>query len=128
MRQLAAEIKQRFGRAHRLFLLSNQDFKEEIYRLIDQSFVITYALEIIAIAVGLLGIATALYTSVLERQRETSVLRALAHFGTKFARSLCSNRASWDCSAWASGPFVGRACQSFSSTLSIDNHSGGRCG
>lgn len=77
---VGAEIKQRFGRAHRLFLFSNQDFKEEIYRLIDQSFVITSALEIIAITVGLLGIATALYTSVLERQRETSVLRALGAF------------------------------------------------
>jgi putative ABC transport system permease protein len=77
---VGAEIKQRFGRAHRLFIFSNQDFKEEIYRLIDQSFVITYALEIIAIAVGIMGIATALYTSVLERQRETSVLRAIGAF------------------------------------------------
>jgi putative ABC transport system permease protein len=77
---VAAAIKQRFGRSHRLFLLSNQAFKEEIYHLIDQSFVITYALEIIAIAVGIMGIATALYTSVLERQRETSVLRALGAF------------------------------------------------
>lgn len=77
---VAAEIKQRFGSAHRLFLFSNQAFKEEIYQLIDQSFVITYALEVIAIAVGIMGIATALYTSVLERQRETSVLRALGAF------------------------------------------------
>jgi putative ABC transport system permease protein len=73
-------IKQRFGRSHRMFLFSNQAFKEEISQLIDQSFVITYALEIIAIAVGIMGIATALYTSVLERQRETSVLRALGAF------------------------------------------------
>jgi putative ABC transport system permease protein len=77
---VAAEIKQRFGRSHRLFIFSNQTFKEEIYRLIDQSFVITYALEIIAIAVGIMGIVTALYTAVLERQRETSVLRALGAF------------------------------------------------
>jgi putative ABC transport system permease protein len=74
---VAAEIKQRFGHSHRLFLFSNQDFKAEIYQLIDQSFVITYALEIIAIIVGIMGIATALYTAVLERRRETSVLRAL---------------------------------------------------
>jgi putative ABC transport system permease protein len=74
---VAAEIKQRFGHSHRLFLFSNQDFKAEIYQLIDQSFVITYALEIIAIIVGIMGIATALYTAVLERHRETSVLRAL---------------------------------------------------
>jgi putative ABC transport system permease protein len=77
---VAGEIKQRFGRSHRVFLFSNQAFKEEIYQLIDQSFAITYALEIIAIAVGIMGIATALYTSVLERQRETSVLRALGAF------------------------------------------------
>jgi putative ABC transport system permease protein len=77
---VAAEIKQRFGLSHRLFVFSNQAFKEEIYQLIDQSFVITSALEIIAIAVGIMGIATALYTSVLERQRETSVLRALGAF------------------------------------------------
>jgi putative ABC transport system permease protein len=77
---VAGEIKQRFGRSHRLFLFSNQAFKEEIYQLIDQSFVITYALEIIAVTVGIMGIATALYTSVLERQRETAVLRALGAF------------------------------------------------
>jgi putative ABC transport system permease protein len=77
---VAAEIKQRFGAAYRLFLFTNQAFKQEIFQLIDQSFVITYALEIIAIAVGIMGIATALYTSVLERQRETSVLRALGAF------------------------------------------------
>jgi putative ABC transport system permease protein len=77
---VAAEIKQHFGRSHRVFIFSNQTFKDEIYQLISQSFVITYALEIIAIVVGLMGIATALYTSVLERQRETSVLRALGAF------------------------------------------------
>jgi putative ABC transport system permease protein len=77
---VAAEIKQHFGRSHRLFLFSNQAFKEEIYHLIDQSFAITYALEVIAIAIGIMGIASALYTSVLERQRETSVLRALGAF------------------------------------------------
>jgi putative ABC transport system permease protein len=77
---VAAEIRRRFGASHRLFLFSNQAFKAGIYQLIDQSFVITYALEVIAIAVGIMGIATALYTSVLERQREISVLRALGAF------------------------------------------------
>jgi putative ABC transport system permease protein len=77
---VATEIKRRFGRLHRLFIFSNHTFKEEIYQLIKQSFAITYALEIIAIAVGLMGITTALYTSVLARQRETSVLRALGAF------------------------------------------------
>jgi putative ABC transport system permease protein len=77
---VAAEIKRRFGSAHRLFLFTNQAFKAEIYELIAQSFVITYALEAIAVTIGILGIANALYTSVLERQREISVLRALGAF------------------------------------------------
>ncbi|MBI3328066.1 MAG: FtsX-like permease family protein [Nitrospinae bacterium] len=77
---VAAEIRRRYGGTHRLFLFSNQAFKQEIYQLVDQSFVITYALEVIAITVGIMGIATALYTSVLERQREISVLRALGAF------------------------------------------------
>jgi putative ABC transport system permease protein len=77
---VAAEIRRRFGASHRLFLFSNQAFKAEIYQLIDQSFVITYALEVIAIVVGIMAIATALYTSVLERRREISVLRALGAF------------------------------------------------
>ena len=83
---VAAEIKRRFGHAHRLFLFSNRAFKEEIYQLIDQSFLITYALEVIAIAVGIMGIATALYTSVLERQRETSVLRALGAYRSQIRK------------------------------------------
>jgi putative ABC transport system permease protein len=78
--EVAAEIRQRFGRTHRLFLFSNQAFKTEIYELIDQSFAITYALEVIAVAIGILGVANALYTSVLERQREISVLRSLGAF------------------------------------------------
>ena len=77
---VAAEIRRRFGASHRLFLFSNQAFKAEIYHLIDQSFVITYALEVIAMVVGIMAIATALYTSVLERRREISVLRALGAF------------------------------------------------
>ncbi|HXH09803.1 MAG TPA: FtsX-like permease family protein [Alphaproteobacteria bacterium] len=77
---VATEIRRRFGSAHRLFIFSNQTFKAEIYQLIDQSFVITYALEVIAVAIGILGIANALYTAVLERQREISVLRALGAF------------------------------------------------
>jgi putative ABC transport system permease protein len=83
---VAAEIKQRFGADHRLFLFSNQAFKREIYQLIDQSFLITYALEAIAIVVGILGIATALYTSVLDRARETAILRALGAFRSQIRK------------------------------------------
>jgi putative ABC transport system permease protein len=83
---VAAAIRRRFGSAHRLFVFSNHAFKQEIRQLIDQSFAITYALEVIAVAIAILGIANALYTSVLERQREIAVLRALGAFRRQIGR------------------------------------------
>jgi putative ABC transport system permease protein len=88
LERVAAEIRRRFGSEHRLFLFSNQAFKAEIYGLVEQSFAITYALEVIAVVIGILGIANALYTSVLERQREIAVLRALGAFRRQIRRIL----------------------------------------
>ena len=42
----------------------------------EQPFAVTYALEVIAIVVALLGVTNALYASILERTRELGVLRA----------------------------------------------------
>src|SRR5262249_9600278 len=41
----------------------------------DSTFSITYALELIAIVVAILGVASTLLTLVLERRRELSILR-----------------------------------------------------
>ena len=43
----------------------------------EQPFAVTYALEVIAILVALLGVTNALYASILERTRELGVLRAV---------------------------------------------------
>ena len=44
-------------------------------RIFDSTFAITYALEVIAIVVAMLGVAGTLLTLVLERRRELSLLR-----------------------------------------------------
>ena len=44
-------------------------------RIFDSTFAITYALELIAIVVAMLGVAGTLLTLVLERRRELSLLR-----------------------------------------------------
>jgi putative ABC transport system permease protein len=48
-----------------------------VLRIFDSTFAITYALEIIAIAVAMLGVAATLLTLVLERRRELSMLRLI---------------------------------------------------
>jgi putative ABC transport system permease protein len=46
-------------------------------RIFDETFAITYALQVIAMTVALLGVVATLVTLVLERQGEIAVLRAL---------------------------------------------------
>jgi putative ABC transport system permease protein len=58
-------------------ILTNGDLKREVLRIFDQTFAITYALEIIAVTVALLGIANTLLSGILERKRELAVLRAI---------------------------------------------------
>ena len=60
---------------HRAFIYSNRTLRNEMLDVFDSTFAITYALELIAIAVAMLGVAGTLLTLVLERRRELSLLR-----------------------------------------------------
>ena len=60
---------------HRAFIFSNRTLRNEVLRIFDSTFAITYALELIAIVVAMLGVAGTLLTLVLERRRELSLLR-----------------------------------------------------
>jgi putative ABC transport system permease protein len=60
-----------------VMLVTNGELKREVLRIFDQTFAITYALEIIAVTVALMGIANTLLSGILERQRELAVLRAI---------------------------------------------------
>ena len=51
--------------------------RQEVLRIFDSTFAITYALEIIAIVVAMLGVAGTLLTLVLERRRELTMLRLI---------------------------------------------------
>jgi len=58
-------------------VIRNADLKAEILAIFDRTFRLTYVLELIAVAIALLGIVNTLLTSVLERRREIATLRAL---------------------------------------------------
>ena len=59
----------------RVFLHTNASLKAEVLRIFDNTFTITYALEIIAVAVAILGVATTLVTLILDRKPELALLR-----------------------------------------------------
>ncbi len=62
---------------HRLSIVSNRRLKAEVLEVFDQTFAITRALDLVAMAVAALGVASAVFAIVLERRREIGVIRAL---------------------------------------------------
>jgi putative ABC transport system permease protein len=65
------------GREGQLIVVSNAELKKEILAIFDRTFAITYALELTAVVIGLLGIVNTLLISTLERRRELATLRAI---------------------------------------------------
>jgi putative ABC transport system permease protein len=73
--KVRGEMIDMLDEGHRAFIFSNRTLRNEILVVFDSTFAITYALELIAIAVAMLGVAGTLLTLVLERRRELSLLR-----------------------------------------------------
>ncbi len=58
-------------------VISNGELRQEILEIFDRTFALTYALEVIAVVIAVLGIVNTLVTSVMERRREFATLRAI---------------------------------------------------
>ena len=69
------ELLAQFGDKYRVLIYTNDSIRQEVLRIFDSTFAITYALEVIAIFVAILGVATTLLTLILERSREIAMLR-----------------------------------------------------
>jgi putative ABC transport system permease protein len=67
-------IAERLSNSH-LRILTNSELKQQVLRVFDQTFQITYGLEAIAITVAVLGIANMLAALIFERRTEFAVLR-----------------------------------------------------
>jgi putative ABC transport system permease protein len=61
----------------RVYIYTNADLRGEVLRIFDATFAITYALELIAIVVAIMGVAGTLLTLVIERRKELAVLRLI---------------------------------------------------
>jgi putative ABC transport system permease protein len=70
-------IRQQLKESQEVFITSNRELRREILRIFDQTFSITYALQLIAIVVAIFGIVNTLILLVMERERDIGVLKAV---------------------------------------------------
>ncbi len=74
---LRSDVTRALGSGHSLMVLANSAFKDGVMNIFDRSFLLTHALEAVAILVALLGVANTLALSVIDRTRELGLLRAM---------------------------------------------------
>ncbi len=71
------ELMERFDGTAGVHIFTNRALRDEVLRIFDSTFAITYALQAVAVMVALLGIVGTLMTLVIERRRELGILRAV---------------------------------------------------
>jgi putative ABC transport system permease protein len=74
---LQHDLEERFGGRYALLLLPNRDIRDEVFKTFDQTFAVTYALQLIALLVAAVGVFDTLVSLLLERQQEMASLRAM---------------------------------------------------
>jgi putative ABC transport system permease protein len=66
-----------FGGGGEIIFITHAGFKAEVLKIFDQTFMITYALEGVAVLVAVLGIVNSLLTSILDRRREMGIVQVI---------------------------------------------------
>ncbi|CAI2719055.1 ABC transporter permease [Nitrospina watsonii] len=79
-------ILKTIGASHRVIVRSYGELKEEVLRIFDKTFAITYSLEIIGVGVALLGLFNTLVALIIERRREMAVLRFIGAYPQQLRR------------------------------------------
>jgi len=75
--QLEAELRPKIAPYGDYLIKSNQELRDQVFRIFDQTFSVTYILQTIGIIISALGIFLSLTILVTERRREISILRAI---------------------------------------------------
>jgi len=77
MPSLIQKIKDDYGGRYQLFISTHRELKDAVVRIMEQSFVVNYAVEIVAVVVAIFSVINTLLASILDRSREIGVLRAI---------------------------------------------------
>lgn len=82
------EFEQKFDGKYQLTLLPNAEIRESVFTTFDQTFAVTYALQLIAVLIAAVGIFDTIWSLLLERARELAVLRAVGASRKQIARAI----------------------------------------
>lgn len=80
------EILAAIGTDQAVFINTNASLRQQVLRVFDSTFAVTYALEAIAIGVSVFGVAATLLTLALERRQQIAVLRLIGAERTHLRR------------------------------------------
>jgi len=75
--QTRQRILERFGNLPRLFVLTNEELRKYVLKIVDQWQAMSYAQIFVAVFVAVLGIVNTLTVSITDRRRELGVLQAV---------------------------------------------------
>jgi putative ABC transport system permease protein len=70
-------IQDRFRNKRKMFVLSSLEFREEIKKLFERTFLMNDAANVLSLIIAGFGIIVTLLSSVLERTREIGILRSI---------------------------------------------------
>ena len=70
-------VKRNYGDKYQLYVSTHRELKETVVGIMEQSFMVNYAVLLVAVVVSVLSVINTLLTSVLDRNREIGVLRAI---------------------------------------------------
>jgi putative ABC transport system permease protein len=76
-RSVIQTIKERYGEKYQLFISTHSELRKAVVDIMEQSFVVNYAVEIVAVIVAIFSVINTLLASILDRTREIGVLRAI---------------------------------------------------
>ncbi|HXG52946.1 MAG TPA: ABC transporter permease [candidate division Zixibacteria bacterium] len=76
-RAVTERIKREYGEKYQLFVSTHGELRDAVVHIMEQSFAVNYAVEIVAVVVAIFSVINTLLASVLDRAREIAVLRAL---------------------------------------------------
>jgi putative ABC transport system permease protein len=107
--QVRREMLDSLDEGHRAFIYTNRALRQEVLRIFDSTFAITYALEIIAVVVAMLGVGATLLTLVFERRHELSMLRLIGAARRQVQRVVVIEAALIGAASQAIGLLVGLA-------------------
>jgi putative ABC transport system permease protein len=75
--QIKRELDQKYGAKYALRLLPNAEIRTQVFETFDQTFAVTYALQLIALIVAAFGVFDTLVAMITERTTEFASLRAM---------------------------------------------------